>query len=310
MREGSTRAVRLWHKEKFEPIKYILPAFLVYTVFMTLPLFGSLLYSFFEWQGIGEMRYVGIQNYIKLFTQYPYNERLVNVIINNFKFFFLTIIFQNIVALGIAILLSFNLKGKNFFRFTFFLPTTLSVIIVGYLWTLLLNPTWGPINSFLKSIGLEKLALNWLGNTKTSLICITIANAWQYMGIPMMIFLAGINNIDESINESSIIDGCNELKRMWYITLPLLRPIIGMTTILVFVRNFSAFEIVYAMAGTSAGPLYSTDIFGTFFYRTLFGETNSAPQDFGMGATIATCMLFIISLGVIIWQIWDKRVNE
>lgn len=255
------------------------------------------------------MQFVGLQNYIDLFTKFPYNERLRNAFVNNVLFFLFTLIFQNLIALIIALILSRKLKGSNAFRFIFFLPTTLSVIIVGYLWTLMLNPTWGSVNLLLKGIGLGSLATPWLGDTKTALLSITIANAWQYIGIPMMLFTASINNIDQSIEESAMIDGCGQLKKIRYITLPLLRPILGMETVLVFVANFSAFEIVYAMAGTSAGPMYSTDIFGTFFYRTLFGEVGGATQDYGMGAAIATIMLLFITLGVVIWINWDKKTD-
>lgn len=304
MKSGKVKIIQ------WKPLVYLIPAFLVYTVFMVIPLFGSLIYGFFKWQGIGEMEFVGFQNYINLFSQYPFNERFFNAFINNLKFFAIVLIFQNVIALAMSVLLCQKLRGMKLFRFVFFLPTTLSVIIVGYLWVLLLNPIWGPVNNVLRAIGLGDLALPWLGNTHTALPGVALANSWQYMGIPMMMFLAAINNIDQTINESAVIDGCTSWNLFRYITLPMLRPTIGMTTVLLFVRSFSAFEIVYAMEGTLADPMYATDIFGTFFYRTLFGQNLGAPQDFGMGAAIAVCMLLFIAGGVGLWQMWDKKINN
>jgi raffinose/stachyose/melibiose transport system permease protein len=148
---------------------------------------------------------------------------------------------------------------------------------------------------------LAEWAKPWLGDPDIALIAISFANAWQYMGIPLMLFLAGLQSISQEIYEASDIDGVNAWSKFFYITLPLLSPVIFIVTTLTFVGVFSAFEIIFAMQGTLAGPNYSTDILGTFFYRTSFGQRAGAPPDLGLGAAVAACMFIIICIGVSMW---------
>lgn len=136
----------------------ILPALIVYVLFMLLPLVASLGLSFFEWTGYGEKTFVGLDNFVKLFTLAPYPERLLNALGNNLYFFLATMLIQNVVALILAVLLQRGLRGSNFFRTVFYAPSTVSVVIVGFLWTLIFNPTWGPLNVALRALGLGNLA--------------------------------------------------------------------------------------------------------------------------------------------------------
>lgn len=280
---------------------FIFPAFALYTIFMLYPLFSSLGLSLFAWNGFGPKTFVGFDNYVKLFTQPEYTERFVNAFKNNFLFFFYTIVIQNLVAIILAAFVNLKIKGVKFFRTIFFMPTTLSIIVVGFVWTLIYNPLWGPLNVGLEGIGLENLTKAWLGLESTALLSIAIANAWQYVGIPLILFLAGMQGIPDDLYESAAIDGATGFQQFRKITLPLIAPVIFITTTLVFVSNFSAFEIVYAMEGTLGAPNYSTDILGTFFYRTCFGQRLGTPADMGLGAVIATVMFVAIGAGVLIW---------
>jgi len=286
----------------------ISPALVIYTVFMLVPLIASLGLSFFEWTGYGEKTFVGFTNFIKLFTEEPYPTRLWNALRNNIKFFLVTMLVQNVVALILAVLLQRGLKGSNLFRTIFYAPSTVAVIIVGYLWTLIYNPQWGPLNVVLKKIGLGSLAIAWTGNEATALIAIAIANAWQYIGIPMMLFIAALNNIPDDQYEAVDIDGGNSWHKFIYVTIPNIKDIIFIVCTMTFVGNLSAFEIVYAMEGTLAGPNYSTDILGTFFYRTCFGARTGSPPDMGLGAAIAAIMTLIIGIGVAAWlKVYTKK---
>jgi len=286
----------------------ISPALVIYTVFMLVPLIASLGLSFFEWTGYGEKTFVGFTNFIKLFTEEPYPTRLWNALGNNIKFFVVTMLVQNVVALILAVLLQRGLKGSNFFRTIFYAPSTVAVVIVGYIWTLIYNPTWGPLNVLLKKIGLGDLAIAWTGNESTALIAIAIANAWQYIGIPMMLFIAALNNIPDDQYEAVEIDGGNSWHKFCYVTIPNIKDIIFIVCTMTFVGNLSAFEIVYAMEGTLAGPNYSTDILGTFFYRTCFGARTGSPPDMGLGAAIAAIMTLIIGIGVVAWlKVYTKK---
>lgn len=296
---------------KFEITLFLLPALLIYTVFMFVPLIASLPISFFEWTGIGGKTFVGLANYQKLFCAQPFNDRLWNALSNNVIWFFISMVFQNGIGLILAILLSKNIYFKRFFRTIFFMPTTLSIIIVGFIFTLLLNPQFGIINKIFNAMNLSDIAFfPWLGNGKTALLCIALVNCWQYIGIPIVIFLAAIEGISNDVIEASRIDGCDDRKTFRHITLPMILPTIGMVTILTFVGDFSTFELVYGMEGTQAGPNYATDILGTFFYRTSFGSYGGSAQDMGLGAAIAAFMFVVISAGVIGWIIYDRKVEN
>jgi raffinose/stachyose/melibiose transport system permease protein len=167
------------------------------------------------------------------------------------------------------------------------------------------------VNALLRAVGLSSWAKPWLGSQSTALTAIAVANAWQYVGIPMMLFIAGINAIPEDQYEAVAVDGGNEWHKFVSITLPNLKPIIFVVSTMTFVGNFSSFEIIYAMEGTLAGPNYATDTLGTFFYRTAFGARTGSPPEMGMGAAIATVMALIIGIGVVFWlRMYVKQHDE
>jgi len=268
---------------------------------MLLPLVASLGLSFFEWSGYGAKKFVWFRNYVKLFTEAPNNVRLGNALKNNLYFFIITMVIQNLLALMLAIFLQRGFRGFKALRTIFFAPSTVSVIIVGFLWTLIYNPIWGPLNNILGAIGLDKLQMAWLGSKTTALTAIAVANAWQYTGIPMMLFVAGLNSIPNELYEACSVDGGSEWHKFRYVTIPSLKSVLLIVATMTFVGNFSSFEIIYAMEGTLAGPNYATDVLGTLFYRTTFGARTGSPPDMGLGATIATVMSVLIGVGVLFW---------
>ena len=281
--------------------KLVLPAFIVYTAFMLIPLVASLGLSFFEWSGYGAKTYVGLSNFRRLFTDANYSVRFWNALGNNAYFFVITMLIQNVVALALAVLLERGLRGSNVFRAIFFAPSTISVVIVGYLWLLIYNPMWGALNKVLAMVGINMRNFAWLGNEGTALTAVAFANAWQYTGIPMMLFIAGINAIPNEQYEAVAVDGGGEWHKFRYVTLPNLKPILFIVSTMTFVGNFSSFEIIYAMEGTLGAPNYATDTLGTFFYRTAFGARTGSPPEMGMGAAIAAVMTLIIGVGVVLW---------
>jgi len=210
---------------------------------------------------------------------------------------------QNPVALLLATLLaSGRLRGAAIYRTILFAPTTLSIVIIGWIWTLMLNPLWGIINDIFKSIGLGGLIPKegWLGSPNLSLIVVALVGVWQYVGLPMILFLAALLSIDEDLTEAARVDGASPWSAFWRIKFPLILPTVGIVTILTFVGNFSTFENIFVMQGTQAGPDYRTDLLATFFYRTMFGNLGQVPN-LGMGATIATSMFLIILTGVLLY---------
>ncbi len=287
---------------------FLFPALFVYVVFMAAPLFDSLRLSLYTGDGYTPTKFVGLQNYIELFTNPLWRERFFGAVLHTFMFFSVHMIIQNSTGLFFAVLLSSKFRGRDMFRTIIFTPATLSVLVVGFLWTLILNPQWGAVNIILENIGLEKWALPWLGEEHLALWVISLTSAWQWVGMPTVMFLAGLLGISDELIEAAHIDGANAWTTFWRIQFPLLMPVVGIVAILTFVDNFNAFDVIYAMAGARGDPGYSADLLATLFYRTgIAGEHPVGIPNMGMGAAIATMTFSILMTGVLLWLFLSRR---
>lgn len=295
-------------RDKITWALFLLPALLIYLTFMAGPLFDSLRLSLYQGEGYNPTRFVGLGNYIDLFTNPLWRDKFFGAVLHTCIFFAIHMTVQNSLGLLFANLLSSDFKGRNLFRTIIFTPATLSVLVTGFLWTLILNPQWGAINKILIAVGLQSLALPWLGRANLALPVISLTSAWQWVGMPTVMFLAGLMGISDELLEAAQIDGASEWKIFWKIKFPLLRPVIGIVAILTFVDNFNAFDVIYAMAGAKGEPGYSTDLLATLFYRTgIAGEHPVGIPNMGMGATIATMTFIILMTGVLLWLYLSRR---
>lgn len=289
-------------------ILFLLPALVIYLTFMAGPLFDSLRLSLFTGEGYNPTTFVGLQNYVDLFTNPLWRGKFFGAVWHTCIFFSIHMLVQNSLGLFFANLLSSEFKGRNFYRTIIFAPATLSVLVTGFLWTLILNPQWGAVNKILIAMDLKSLALPWLGKEELALPIISLVSSWQWVGMPTVIFLAGLMGISEELLEAARIDGASEWAIFWRIKFPLLRPVIGIVAILTFVDNFNAFDVIYAMAGARGEPSYSTDLLATLFYRTgIAGEHPVGIPNMGMGAAIATMTFMILMLGVLLWLYLSRR---
>lgn len=287
---------------------FIVPALLIYIIFMALPLFNSMRLSFYTGAGLTPDRFVGFSNYVELFTNPLWRDRFFNALGNTFLFFGIHMLVQNTLGLLFAVLLSSPLRGRSIYRTIIFLPATLSVLVTGFLWSLILNPQWGAIANILKQIGQRQWIKPWLGDPDIALIIISLVSSWQWVGLPTMMFLAGLLTIPDELVEAARVDGASAWQTFWKIKLPLLVPTIGIVSVLTFVGNFNAFDVVYAMSGVRGEPGYATDIMGTFFYRTaIAGEHPVAEPNMGIGAAVATITFLILLVGVSLWLYFSRR---
>jgi raffinose/stachyose/melibiose transport system permease protein len=291
-------------------IVFLLPAVLIYSLFMIWPLFDSLRLSFFTMTEDNREVWNGIGNYNMLFTNDSWAPRFWGALKNNVVFFAINMVVQNPIALLLAALLVTKGKGKDFFRTILFLPTVLSVVIIGFIWQLILSPLWGVAPGMMKAVGLGSLFKPWLGLPESALITVSLISVWQFIGIPMILFYTALIGIPEDLIEASVVDGCSHWSIFWKIKFPLILPTLGIVTILTFVGNFNAFDLIYTMKGALAGPEFSTDIMGTLFYRTFFGQQLQLGNP-TMGATVATMMFVIILTGVLSYMfLWQRRVQN
>jgi raffinose/stachyose/melibiose transport system permease protein len=282
------------------------PALAVYTLFMIYPLVGTLYTSFFHTEG-RDVIFAGLDNYRKLFFEPHFSHQLVNALANNFYFFLIHMLVQNPIGIALAaVLSSAGVRFKGFFRSVFFLPTMLSVVVVGFIWQLILSPLWGVWAGMLQKLGLSFLFLPYLGLESTALTTLSLMSVWQNIGIPMMLIYAALLSIPDEIIDAARIDGANGWQLFWGTKLPLIMPTIALTAVLTFIGNFNAFDLVFATQGALGLPNFSTDILGTFMFRTFFGN-NLQPGDLNLGAAVAMVMFFIILVGVSIYLFFVQR---
>ena len=291
---GARRPVR-WHIAVF-----LAPAVLVYSAIMIVPLFGTLNLALWN-KGEGGAVFVGLANFATLFGDPRWSDAFWNALGNNCWFFIVHMLVQNPIGILLAAILSApRLRFAAFYRTAIFIPTVLSFVIVGFVWKLILSPIWGIAPGMLDAVGLKVLFAPWLGQEWSALTTLALISVWQFVGIPMMLIYAALLTIPDEVTEAAEMDGITGWSQFRRIKLPLILPSIGIISILTFVGNFNAFDLIYVSQGALAGPNYATDILGTFLYRTFFGFQLQLG-DPHMGAAIATAMFAIILLGVCVY---------
>jgi ABC-type sugar transport systems, permease components len=290
-----------WHV-----LVFLAPAFLVYTAVMILPLIETLRLSLFNMVE-GQLSFVGFNNFRVLFTDPRLSADFWNALSNNVIFFIIHMLVQNPIGVALAAMLSVpSLRFAGFYRSAIFVPTLLSFVIVGFIWKLILSPIWGIAPSLMDWVGLKWAFSPWLGKPESALITVSLISVWQYVGIPMMLIYAALLNIPDEVLEAAECDGITGWSQFWKIKLPLILPSIGIISVLTFVGNFNAFDLIYTVQGALGGPNGSTDILGTLLYRTFFGFQNQLG-DRSMGATIAAVMFLIILAGVSLYLFVIQR---
>ncbi len=288
----------------------LFPAVALYTLFVAYPFVSSLALSFYDWPGIGPKTWVGFQNYSNVLTGFMSAE-FYRAFWHNVVFFVWSLILSVVPGLFFAFLLAAAMKGTGWLKVVFFFPNTLSIVVVGFLWSLLLNPQWGLVNQLFKAVGLGFLARPWLGDIKLALPTIIAVTAWRGLGFYVLVYLAAIIGVEREEAEAARIDGATEIQIALRIVLPHLLPIIATTSILKFIWTFNIFDIVYAMEGTQGGPAGSTDVLGTLFYRIAFGGLGSSQTGMGLGATVVT-LIFLVVFPVSLLYVFvlERRVEE
>jgi raffinose/stachyose/melibiose transport system permease protein len=294
-------------KLKPHVIVFLAPAVLVYSAVMILPLFQTLILAFYT-EVAGARVFAGLQNFTTLFGDPRWADAFWNALGNNTWFFIIHMLVQNPIGIALAAILSHpRLRFSAFYRSAIFIPTILSFVIVGFAWKLILSPIWGIAPNMLDAVGLKFLFAPWLGKEEYALTTLALISVWQFVGIPMMLIYAALLSIPEEVLEAGEMDGLTGWSAFWKIKLPLILPSIGIISILTFVGNFNAFDLIYTAQGALAGPDFSTDILGTFLYRTFFGFQLQLGDHY-MGSAIATAMFVIILLGVCIY-LWGIQTR-
>ena len=263
---------------------FVLPALALYGLFGIAPLLTSMVMSLFDTSRTADV-FIGLANYVYLFTQPVVSARFWNALGNNALYFAIHVCVEVPIGLLLAAFLTSGTlrRSEGIYRTLLFIPTTLSVVIVGFIWRLIINPLWGVVGFPL------------LGTAATALPTISLMGVWEYFGIPMIFLYSALIAIPDDLVEAARIDGATPWRIFWGVKFPLIVPQFGLIVILTFIWTFNGFDLVYALNGSAPGPNYSTDILGTFFYRTFFGSSGQVA-DLDLGATVATVIFFIMLL--------------
>ena len=275
------------YKKKYYGSKFVIPAFILYTVLYIIPTLAGMIISFTNWNITKDgISFIGLENYINIFQSKggPY----LSSIVHTFEFTIVTVIFKTLLGLGLALLLNKGLKSRYVFRTIFFLPYALAPLIIGITFVSVLKPA-GPFNAILTLFGLDSLAHSWLTEASTALGSTMAVEIWRVAGWNMMILLAGLQMIPEEYYEAASIDGASKWMQFWKITLPFLRPSLTTVIVLNTIHGLRVFDIIYALTGGGPGGL--TEVINTQVFK-----------EFGLGrygmANALNVVIFVITVAI------------
>ncbi|WP_085524606.1 carbohydrate ABC transporter permease [Tuberibacillus sp. Marseille-P3662] len=276
---------------------FMAPALIVYIIYVVYPILETLYYSFFEWKKAGGKIFIGLDNYITLFSDTIFWESLVN----NFWVVFASVFVQMPLGLIMALLLFAPIKGLRLFNSVYFLPFLMSTVAIGLLWVYMYDPINGTINKLINLLGFDNVS--WLGSQNTALIAVLLVIVWQFAPFYMILFKAGLVGISEELYEAAKIDGANVIQKFLHITFPLLLPTIVSSSILAIVGSLKQFDMIYIMTG--GGPNHATELMGTYMYKQAFINFNM-----GYGSTIAFVMFIIAFIVTVLIQFIDYKRKQ
>lgn len=244
---------------------FVLPALILFISFSMIPLFISGAYSLFQYDGMGEMKFIGLVNYIRLFVE---DRHFAKAVLNSFLLVGASLLIQLPISLLLAMVLARGVKGEKFFRTVYFLPVVISSMVIGQLWMKMFNSEYGLLNHLIRALGASDFSYSWLSNPKTAFLSTLIPAVWQYIGYHMLIFYAGIKSISQDYYEAAQIDGASKWQVNTKITLPLLAPVIKTCVIFSITGSLRAFDLIYVMTG--GGPNHASEVPATLMYNNLF----------------------------------------
>lgn len=263
-----------------------IPAFTLFFVFFIYPLIKGIGMSFTDWDGIGKASFIGFQNFIDFFK----DKRALSDIRTTVLFALGSAPLLNIIGLLYALLLNSSFKGKSAARMCIYMPAIISPLIMGYIWYLLLQPGRGFLFHLADNAGHPEWFGNWMGGYGTTLLVLVLVNVWQYAGMTMVIYLAGLQGIPKELYEAAEIDGAGKIKCFRYVTLPLLGPSVRINVITNIIGSLSVFDIVMSLTG--GGPGYQTETLSIYIMRMCYGSKT------GYSTAVAMIMFVIVLIPV------------
>ncbi|NHN33641.1 sugar ABC transporter permease [Paenibacillus sp. S3N08] len=276
-----------------------MPALCLFLVFVAYPLVSGIRISFTNWNGYSQSyTYIGLENYIRLYTDVRFKKALLNTLVYGFG----SAILQNIFGIMYALLLNMKFRSRVLVRTVIYMPVIVAQLIMGYIWYFLVQYDGGAINDILLVFGAEPV--DWMANGTRAVWMITIINAFQYVGTSMIIYLAGVQGIPQSLLEAATIDGAGAWNKFLRITLPLLIPAITTSFILNLIGGLELFALVVSL--TSGGPGFETHSMSSLINFFYFENQNA-----GFAAAIGLItFLLVLSISYVALKLFRKREVE
>lgn len=278
---------------------FYLPAILLFLVFVIYPFIQGIRLSFTNWNGYSQsMKYVGIKNYIRLFQDANVKTALVNTLIYGI----MSTVIQNILGLGYAMFLNTKFKGRSLVRTIIYMPVMIAPLIMGYIMYFFFQYDGGAVNDILIALGMQPVDL--LVNSNYAIVIIVLVNSLQFVGVAMVIYLAGLQNVPSMYYEAAMLDGATFWERFRHVTLPLLMPAISSSTILNLIGGLKLFDLVMAL--TSVGPGFSTHSLSTLVTNQYFSAQSAG---YASAVGIFSFLLIMIISNVVMGYFDRKEVD-
>lgn len=274
----------------------MIPVVIVIFVIMGLPFIRAIYWSFTDKVIGSDANFVGLKNYIELFSDQVYRKSLLNTFIYTVG----CIVAKLLIGLLWALLLNQNFKGKGFFRTVLLIPWALPGMVAAMTWRWMYDSTYGIINSVLLDTGIIDMPIAWLSNPKLVLFSAMIVNIWR--GVPFFMFsiLGELQTLDKQVYEAATVDGAGIFKQFWYITMPSISTVLKVTTLLSTIWTFNDFDNVWLVTG--GGPLYASSVIATYTYDMAFIQNS-----FGKALSVASSVIPILIIMILIFSIFSKN---
>lgn len=285
-------------KEMMTAFCLIAPTIIVLIIFLYIPFVNAIQTSFYKYNGLGDLTdFVGFSNYTKVLHDTKFIRSLVNTV------YLIAVSFLAIpIGFIFAYILHLGVPGKKIFNAGLFIPYLISMVVVGCIWRIIYDPTIGPVDQFLKMIGLGEYAKAWLSNPSTALPAIAITWIWRSEPFNMLIIYANITKMPDDFLEAAEIDGANLWQRLRYVVIPYLKPTFGVLAMLTVTNGLRLFDLIWVM--TQGGPGGASDVMTSYIYTKAF--TN---RDFGAG-TAASVILMLIMIAIMVVKTVIQKANE
>lgn len=274
---------------------FILPNLIGFAIFTLIPMGFSLVLAFMNWDGANQISWAGFDNFSRLLRDETFRISLTNTLI----FVIGNVPLTMLASLGLAMLLNQPLRGRNFFRTTFFFPYVASLVAVAVVWNMLFFPSAGPVNSLLSALGVQNPP-RWSASVDWAMITVILASVWKGVGYYMIIYLASLQSIPTILYEAAAVDGANAWQKFRYVTLPMLTPATFFISVMLTIASFKVFDLIMVMTG--GGPGRATNVLVVHIYNTAFKEFR-----FGYSSSIAMVLLFMVLAITVVQFYMEKR---